>query len=209
MFIKICGLNQPSNIGDLEQLNFDLYGFIFVEKSPRNALSLIKSDIQQIPRNKRVAVFVNKAANEVLSICHQYGIDHVQLHGQESPSDCQLLRSAGLHIIKAFSISESFDFDKTSAYLGSVDYYLFDTAGKAAGGNGQIFDWELLKKYKGSTPFILSGGLGLENLSDIVSIRHNLLAGLDFNSKLEISPGFKDIQKCQQINLINQPNESR
>ncbi len=209
MFIKICGLNQPSNIRDLRQLNFGLYGFIFVEKSPRNALTLLKSDLQQIPRGKRVAVFVNKPGNEVLAICHQYGIDHVQLHGQESPSDCQLLRSAGLNIIKAFSISDSFDFEVTSDYSGSVDYFLFDTAGKAAGGNGESFNWALLKEYKGSTPFILSGGLGLENLSNILSFRHNLLAGLDFNSKLEISPGLKDIQKCRQINLIKQPNESR
>ncbi len=201
MFIKICGLNQPKNIGQLAKMNFNLYGFIFVDSSPRNAKALLKSEIQQIDRNKRVAVFVNKPANEVLSICHHYGIDHIQLHGQETPSDCQLLKSAGLKIIKAFSISREFDFKETTPYDGKVDYFLFDTAGKSAGGNGYSFDWNLIEQYTGTTHFILSGGLGLENLSEVQRFQHTLLAGFDFNSKLEISPGLKDLEKCQQIKL--------
>ena len=50
--------------------------------------------------------------------------DYIQLHGNESPGYCRPLRSSGLHLIKAFSISQSKDLATALDYKGLCDYYL-------------------------------------------------------------------------------------
>lgn len=199
MLIKICGLNNAENIMDLSQFHVDLYGFIFVPNSNRNALLLNKSDIQQIPEEKRVAVFVNKPIADIQEICKHLKFQIVQLHGSESPEDCQVLKDLGFLVFKAFSISENFNFNALKNYEGVADYFLFDTAGKHAGGNGFSFDWEILKNYTGNVPFLLSGGLGTHNLHEIIQYNHPKLVGYDFNSRLENYPGFKNLNMCETV----------
>ena len=81
-------------------------------------------------------------------------------------------------------------------YEGLVHAFLFDTKGKAKGGNGYTFDWSVLKKYTSETPFVLSGGIGLEeidNIKEILGTNLPILA-LDVNSKFEEKPGLKNIE---------------
>ena len=75
-------------------------------------------------------------------------------------------------MIKAFNIHPEFDFSKLDEYTPYCDYFLFDAFGKNAGGNGITFDWELLNKYKGETPFLLSGGIDAEMAESLKLIDH-------------------------------------
>mgnify|MGYP001368448336 CR=1 FL=1 len=81
--------------------------------------------------------------------------------------------------------------------------FLFDTKGKLPGGNNIKFDWKLLKRYTFSKPFILSGGIGLEDISDIKKIIKTGLPihAIDVNSKFEISPGNKNIELLKEFKL--------
>ena len=75
------------------------------------------------------------------------------------------------------------------------------------GGNGQKFDWNMLKFYKGNTPYILSGGIGPEDSLKLQSLgltNHPVgsninprCIGIDLNSRFEIAAGIKDIQKIK------------
>ena len=47
--------------------------------------------------------------------------------------------------------------------------------------------------------FFLSGGIGVENIDDILKISHSLLFAIDVNSKFEIEPGLKDLDKSRQV----------
>ena len=67
------------------------------------------------------------------------------------------------------------------------------------GGSGKVFDWNILDKYHLTTPFFLSGGIGVENIDDILKISHSLLFAIDVNSKFEIEPGLKDLDKSRQV----------
>ena len=126
-------------------------------------------------------------------------LDFVQLHGNESPAQCDELKATGLGVIKVFSIDDDFNFELTKPYRKVVDYFLFDTKGKYYGGNAKTFNWKILERYDQEIPFFLSGGLSPENVNALGDIVKMNLHALDLNSGVEISPGLKDIEKIRTI----------
>ncbi|MOA22895.1 N-(5'-phosphoribosyl)anthranilate isomerase [compost metagenome] len=131
----------------------------------------------------------------------QYDFEAVQLHGSEKPDYCSQLKSPTVEVIKAFGVDDTFDFNQLKRYKDACDSFLFDTKSDQHGGTGQAFNWQLLKQYDQSKPYFLSGGLSVENSHDIESFNSSggNISGLDFNSKLEVSPGLKDIEKVREV----------
>lgn len=191
MKIKVCGLTQEENIRNLPLDSIDLLGFIFYEKSPRNLV--VNGDnasaIRRINKDK-VGVFVNESFDTILQIAAYFDLNYIQLHGNESPELVSRL-APYFHVIKAFSVDDQFDFSTCEAYA-EADFFLFDTKGASAGGNGKKFEWDLLENYKGNRPFLLSGGIGPDDYSEILDLNHPKLIGVDINSGFEITPGIKD-----------------
>ncbi|MBI5914746.1 MAG: phosphoribosylanthranilate isomerase, partial [Bacteroidetes bacterium] len=194
MQLKICGLKHPANVRQLLTLEPGYLGFIFYKKSPRYVGEVADLDwVKNLPGPARkVGVFVNEAVEVMKNIAEALGLHIVQLHGEESPTVCKLLKMSDLEVWKAFGVDEDFDFEKTVAYSGVCDKFLFDTKGKNRGGNGVAFDWEQLEKYDGETPFVLSGGVGPEfTISDFrfrISVKPEII---DINSRFETEPGLK------------------
>ena len=206
MKIKVCGLRQQSNIEEVVALKPNFIGFIFYEKSPRFAgEELSEAYIRSIPQNiKKVGVFVNASPGHILNMVKKYDLQYAQLHGNEMPDICRSIRQKGVSVIKAFSINEQFNFAMLNNYKSFCDLFLFDSAGANPGGNGTSFDWNLLKKYDNEKPFFLSGGIGMDNIEEIIELSKTLpVYGIDVNSKFEIEPGIKDIAKLGELfNLI-------
>lgn len=197
MKVKVCGMRAAANIKALGALEIDLMGFVFYPKSSRyvSALPLI-----EIPNTtKRVGVFVNANVVKIEEAIRDFQLDYLQLHGDEQPEDCQVLKKKGYAIIKAFAVDEDFDFDQLKAYETSCDFFLLDAKGKSYGGNGIQFDWTVLQKYVSKIPFFLSGGIDLESIKTVQSLEHPALYGIDVNSKFEIEPALKDIDKVQEL----------
>lgn len=192
--IKVCGMRQAENIRAVEALGIDMMGFIFYPKSPRF--------VQELPAYmptsaQRVGVFVNETEQAIMACAERYGLNYVQLHGQESPDFCKTLQAQGMKVMKALSIGRSKDLDNGLAYEGVCDYLLFDTLCEQHGGSGKQFDWELLNQYRGSTPFLLSGGIDAGSARALRAIRHEQLAGFDINSRFEQQPGLKDMESIK------------
>ena len=103
----------------------------------------------------------------------------------------------GFHLIKAINVSDGNDLAQTAPYEGLADYFLFDTKGKSVGGNGEKFDWDVLSSYQGETPFLLSGGIGPDDVERVKNFRHQKCVGIDLNSRFEVSPALKDINKLK------------
>ena len=159
----------------------------------------------EIPDNvRRVGVFVDASIEEVKQHISDYRLDFVQLHGQESPAYVRALKP--FPVIKAFNIATPDDLLQTEAYEGLADYFLFDTKGKAVGGNGEKFDWTVLNYYQGHTPFLLSGGIGPEDAASVKAFHHPKCIGIDLNSRFETEPALKDITKVklflEQLNTL-------
>ncbi|KAA6343284.1 N-(5'-phosphoribosyl)anthranilate isomerase [termite gut metagenome] len=190
-------MREADNIREVEQAGADMIGFIFYSKSPRH----VEEAPEYLPqRAKRAGVFVNEGIESILNIVTRFGLNYVQLHGEEPPEYCRLLRQAGgVSVIKAFSISQEKDLQAIHTYEGLCDYYLFDTKCDEHGGSGKSFDWSILNEYKGQTPFLLSGGISVENVEALKEFKHPRLSGIDINSRFEVSPGVKDVQKIKSF----------
>lgn len=198
--LKVCGMRDSGNIRQLLKLQPDYMGFIFYEKSKRFAPELDAELLNDFPsETKKVGVFVNASLEEVKGKVDRYGLDLVQLHGDESVEYVGDLFAAGIRVIKVFSVGDSFDFEQLTPYKGLVNFFLFDTKGKERGGNGVTFDWELLKAYDQSVPFFLSGGIDNENISALESLKGMNIHAIDVNSKYEIAPGLKDIEELKKL----------
>lgn len=188
-------MREPTNIQALSLLPIDYMGFIFYEKSARYTPELPNIPIPD--QIKKTGVFVNAEKTYIDKKIAQ-GLQALQLHGQESPMFCEQVKTAHIEIIKAFGVNADTSWEILAPYVGIVDYFLFDTSSPQHGGTGRVFDWELLKSYPYDVPYFLSGGLDLTNIPSALTITDERLIGLDINSKFEIKPGLKDIDKLQQ-----------
>jgi len=197
MNIKVCGINSFKQLQQLDGLNVDFAGLIFVKDSPRYVEGVIEADaVKDADLDlKKVGVFVNPELIDVLDAIDNYKLDVVQLHGNESPEMCDDL-SAEVEVIKAFSInSNTTDIDAMVAPYDAVcDYYLFDNKGSdGLGGSGQKFDWSKVASAKIEKPFFLSGGIGPDDAALVKAFRHPDFFGIDLNSLFEKEPGVKDM----------------
>jgi phosphoribosylanthranilate isomerase len=201
MKVKICGMREAANILAVADFNPDFLGFIFYQKSARYVGETLDTEVlRSLPDSIcKVGVFVDAPLTELLATITHYSLDYVQLHGHETLAYCQAVRAQGLRIIKAFAVDEHFDFGTLADYASVCELFLFDTKGKHPGGNGYAFDWQLLHRYHGPTPFLLSGGLGPATVDELLHFRHPQLVGYDFNSLLETAPGLKDTEATGQL----------
>ncbi|TYB75737.1 phosphoribosylanthranilate isomerase [Bizionia myxarmorum] len=207
MKLKICGMKFLENIEAIAKLKPDYLGFIFYKKSAR----FFDGIIPKLPSNiKKVGVFVDSSPSEIIMIANNYNLDVVQLHGNESEKFIlELHKSATLNaekhfeIWKVFSVDDTFNFHQLKPFENRVSKFLFDTKGKQPGGNGFTFDWNALNEYPSTKPFILSGGIGLDELKNIEKFSKldvsKYCYAIDVNSKFEIEPGLKSSVKLEEF----------
>lgn len=198
------------NVAQVAALEPDYLGFIFYDKSPRN---FTNDDISIDSKIKRVGVFVNAPISLIIKKIKTHQLHVIQLHGDESVFYVNQLNQniynipssfkpkEGIELWKVFSVGETFNFDTTTPFENSVDKFLFDTKGKNKGGNGFAFNWNILKKYPSTKPFILSGGISIDNISEIDKLTQNNLPiyAIDVNSKFEEQPGLKNIKELEKL----------
>ncbi|MBH8569632.1 phosphoribosylanthranilate isomerase [Microvirga sp. STS02] len=201
LLIKVCGMRDAAALTEVTALGPDFLGFIFAPKSPRFVGDVLAPELLQAlpPTIWKVGVFVNETTENILATAQRFGLAAVQLHGQETPAQCEELNEAGLMVMKAFSVGEKIGFAPLLPYVPYCDYFLFDTKGAAPGGNGTTFNWNLLQSYNLPVPYFLAGGLGLEHAAELANLRLPGLAGVDLNSGFETAPGVKDAKRVGQM----------
>ena len=219
--IKVCGLTHLDQIRELVALKVDFLGFIFYEKSTRYVMNHLSLDeISEIDHQGKVGVFVNENADKIIEIAEKADLNFIQLHGDESEDFILELRKKlkpEVGIIKVIRVGDQisdfrfqtqkiFDSAQTDNQQPStINYLLFDTDSKAFGGTGKTFDWNILNEIKIPLPYFLSGGISLENFHQLKTINQQPFA-LDINSKFEIEPGIKDLEKIKEfINKSKSP----
>jgi len=201
--VKVCGLNDPSNVKVISECGPDFIGFIFYRSSKRFVGKYPdKSLFINVPEGiNKTGVFVNEKSPRILEWAKFAELNIIQLHGNESVKYCKSLRATGLLIIKTFGVGTDFDPGITDRYSDACDYFLFDTKSEQYGGSGGKFDWNLLGNYHFKKPFFLSGGIGPEDTSIGATLENHQFYAVDVNSRFEISPGIKDAVKVR--NFIN------
>jgi len=201
--IKVCGMTDLKQMHQLGEMGVEFAGMIFYHKSPRFVMRHLKGYEVKKAKLKvfKIGVFVNASYDEVMNHVDNFGLDMVQLHGNETPYYCSKL-SNYISVIKAFRISADDSIHwKIKNYYDDTDMFMFDTEGESFGGTGRKFDWEKLQGAEIQKPFFLSGGI---EPADSTGIKEFLmepvakdLFAVDINSRFEISPGVKDMEKVR------------
>lgn len=187
-------MRDADNIQKVSQIEgIDWMGFIFTDKSKRYAFA--NDDFETNTDKKKVGVFVDATIEDVIDKIEKYNLNIVQLHGEESVSYINELvtneAAEAILVMKAFAVDSDFDFSITEEYEDEVDYFLFDAKGQEAGGNGIQFDWSVIDRYRGETPFLLAGGINPDSVDKIQDFHHEKCVGIDVNSGFEAKPGLK------------------
>lgn len=202
--IKVCGITLVKQLHQLEALNIDYAGLIFYPESPRYVgKNLDKEEIKGADFDlRKVGVFKNPALIDVLTAIDDYGLDAVQLSGNESAEMCEDI-SSEVEVIKVFAIDDTVKSIENliEPYDAACDYYLFEHKGDSPDGNGKQFDWNILKKTKIEKPFFISGGIGPDSVEAIKKFNHPDFLGVDINSQFEKEPGIKDMAKLLQFKM--------
>ena len=206
-------MRDADNIRDISALGVDMIGLIFYPPSPRyvqqfsSGAGIIPDyapDMGKTPL--RVGVFVDDMPQNIVTRVYNYKLDYIQLHGNEPCETLENLRATidpdikpNIKIIKAISVSSAEDINKYKEYVGAADLFLIDTKCKTVGGSGEQFDWQVLQAYDGDVPFLLSGGIGPDDAERVRNFHHPKCIGIDLNSKFEIEPALKDVEKLKQF----------
>lgn len=206
MRIKVCGMTSAGQVLQLDDMGVEFAGFIFYPKSPRYVYKFMsRPEIKKIKGRgiNKVGVFVNAPVEEVLQAVDDCGLYLVQLHGDETPKYCEKIADY-VTVVKAFRLRENENvLWKVKDYRDIADMFLFDTDGAGYGGTGRKFDWKMLQGLTIGKPFFLSGGIEPGDTDKLKTFVKDPVAkdlfSIDVNSKFEISPGIKDMNKLKDF----------
>lgn len=203
--VKVCGMTDATQVRQLDEMGVEFAGFIFYPRSPRYVHKhMTAEDIRKIrSRINKVGVFVNAGVDEVLNTVDKCGLYLVQLHGDESPKVCEKIADY-ITVVKAFRLADDDNvLWKIKDYQDIVDMFLFDTEGVGYGGTGKKFNWDMLKGLNIRKPFFLSGGITPGDAEALKEFQQQAVAkdlfAIDINSKFELVPGVKDMEKVKKF----------
>jgi phosphoribosylanthranilate isomerase len=201
--VKICGLSNPETVQAAIAAGADYVGFVFYAQSPRAVTAECAAGLAHaVPAEvKKVGLFVDPDDAAIAAVLDQVKLDYLQLHGAETPDRVARIRARfGLPVIKAIAISGHEDINRARNYEAVCDILLFDAKPPQApdalpGGNGLVFDWNLIAGQSWGRPWMLSGGLDARNLAEAVRISGARM--IDVSSGVESAPGVKDAAKIR------------
>lgn len=201
--MKVCGMREVENVRVVAALDPTYLGFIFVPGSSRYLDPFVASKPwNEVPSHiGRVGVFQDAKVATIVDTALACGLNIAQLHGDEDRAFIDELHRAapGLLLWKALAMDDEQPFKHVDQYLGAVEMFVFDSG---SGGTGEKFNWEVVTRYTGQVPFLLAGGIGpgdwdLIQQSELLAME--AFAGIDVNSRVELSPGVKDAELVKRL----------
>ena len=197
LIVKICGLKSAEAVDAALDSSADMIGFVFFPPSPRNVAFDTARALSERVRGRALKVALSVDANDALlrQIIESLAPDLLQLHGRESPDRVSAVRRRfGLPVMKALPIAEEADLAAIGTYEQRADRLIFDARApreaSRPGGLGRRFDWHLLRNIATAAPFMLSGGLDVDNVAE--ALRITQAPGVDVSSGIERALGEKD-----------------
>ena len=198
--VKICGLTEPDRVEQACAGGADYVGFVFFPPSrryvtPGQAASLAE---HVAGPTETVGLFVDPDDRTIETTLLSVPLDVIQLHGEETPKRvAEIGLRFGVKTLKALPVAVAQDLAVVPAFAQAADMILFDAkpvpGAVIPGGNGLPFDWRLLQGLRVDRPWLLAGGLTVDNLA--AALQATAAPGVDVSSGVERSPGIKDKNK--------------
>jgi indole-3-glycerol phosphate synthase/phosphoribosylanthranilate isomerase len=197
--VKICGITRAADAEKAAALGADALGFVFAQSKRRAEPALLR-DLAGLDVLKVAVVVAGDASRgspveldpEVKELLDAGLLHAVQFHGAEQPDECAAL---AFPYYKAVRVRGTADIEAMAGFR--CPRVLADAwSAHAAGGTGQQIPRELAGEVRKRTPLWLAGGLGPDNVGEI--IRELSPELVDASSGLEESPGCKDRTKLER-----------
>jgi len=201
--IKICGIKTSAMLEVVIDAGADVVGFMHFAKSPRHIdIDQIGELISEARGRIETAVVTVNPDNSLIAEIAMFDPHWLQLHGTESVNRVASIRAeGGIPVVKVLPVGVAEDVAMVAQYESVADQILLDAKppmnASRPGGLGVPFDWELLNALDPELPFMLSGGLNPENVSEAVTMVRPF--GLDVSSGVESAPGEKDEQRIRDF----------
>lgn len=197
--VKICGLSTVPTLQAALDGGAAYIGFNFYGPSPRSVTAetaamlaaLVPADVV------KTGLFVDPTDADLAAVVDPAKIDLLQLHGQETPERvAEVTKRFGRPVMKVIKLRAPADLERAADYFEVAARLLFDAkppegvAGALPGGNAVSFDWRMLAGQRWPLPWMLAGGLTVENLAEAVAVTG--ADAVDLSSGVETAPGRKD-----------------
>lgn len=206
--IKFCGIVRPEDAQIAIDLGADYLGLIFVPDTPRTVHAESLKAIAEVTRLKArlTGVFQDQPADLINELSRLVPLHRVQLHGQESPTFCSLIKAP---VWKAFSLKEPPDLQTLKEYQPYIEAVLLDwPKSEPSPVDWSALNEEWLEQFATlKLPLFLAGKLTPDNVLSIV--KQFKPDGVDVCSGIESLPTQKDtakmtafIQALQEVSTI-------
>lgn len=207
-------MTNIDQLHQLEEIDVKFAGLIFYPPSPRHVLKYGLTG-EEVKKGKfkfaKVGVFVDSSYDEIMKQIDEFGLDMVQLHGHETPFECAKI-SNYIDVIKAFRFAEN-DHVRwmIKDYYEVTNMFLFDTGTYPRSNEpNQIFkaaerkfNWKKIMGLDIGRPYFISGGIEPTDIGKLKELMKDPVAKdlfvVDINSRFEITPGIKDMQKVKEF----------
>ena len=207
--IKICGITNLACMMAAIDSEVEYIGLVFFDKSPRHVSFNNTKDLLKIRNNYSKIVALTVDPDDILlsQIMDFIKPDLIQLHGQETPERCKEIKSKfDISIIKGIGIKNKQQLAISKAEFELVsDILLLDApSSDLPGGNGNSFNWNILRDYNFKKKWMLAGGINLSNVKDALETANPPV--IDVSSGVEVKKGIKCphlikdfVTKCRSI----------
>jgi len=201
---KICGINDPAAMAAAVECGASHVGLVFYPPSPRSVNAAQAAELAAVAgtRAVRTGLFVDPDDRLIDDVLARVPLDLLQLHGRESPERVRTLRRrTGRRIMKAIRVGGTADIDGAEAYLDAADWLMFDAlppkemTHALPGGNAVAFDWRLLAGRAWPLPWMLAGGINIDNVAK--AVQASGVSVVDTSSGVEDAPGRKNLEKIR------------
>lgn len=208
MWVKICGVRDAATARALAEVGVDAIGLNFYPRSVRYVDAETAAGITAVlpASTSALGLFVNAPLDEVVGTVRRVGLNHVQLHGDESVEWAAELQRAlpGVSLYRAWRCGPD-GLESLGRYLDEsrergvtwAGVILDAAVAGIYGGTGERAPWDLIGaayRHEVWPPLILAGGLTPDNVGD--GVRQVRPWGVDTASGVESSPGEKDLTRC-------------
>ncbi|QEY31355.1 phosphoribosylanthranilate isomerase [Synechococcus sp. RSCCF101] len=205
--LKICGLTQPEQAAAVAAMGVEAIGVIGVAGSPRCLDSEQRDRVfdavaSVAPDCERVLVLADPSDAELESVASagRTRATVLQLHGGETPERCAAISRLlpDLTLWKAWRLRAPEEIELLLTYRHNVQALLLDAwHPQQLGGTGTRLPLDWLADAGSLGRWWLAGGVCEEALPQMLSrVRPS---GLDASSRLERSPGIKDLDRVRRL----------
>lgn len=189
--VKICGLTEEVGFDACVEQGADWIGFVFFERSPRFVTPQKAAELaaRGLGQAQTVGLFVHPRDEDIARVLEHAPLDILQIYASDERAQ-EIRQTFGLPVWLSFPVASREELPVLCPVQRTLIEPRPPKEATRPGGNAQKLDWSLLAGWKPSFPWMLAGGLTVDNVAQAICTTG--APAVDVSSGVECAPGIKD-----------------